>query len=220
MANEFAKAQLAEVRTAFREQMALIADLQVRRAQLTATGTARGRRVSVTVNAEGTVIETKFNGNVSDLSYAEIARAMTAAAQEAAAELARKSRELNAPLREMRGRFPKVHEIVEGMPDLTAHLPEPPEISLAPPNSSERLDGAAPRDSFENAEQLPRRSDNGVTESGWSSTKSSAAQSASATDPGNTAPRTPPESRPRSPGFAEMEELAPDPRGGVTESGW
>lgn len=214
MANEFAKAQLAEVRAAFQDQLALIADLQARRTRLTATGTARGKRVTVTVNADGTVIETKFNGNVSDLGYADIARAVTAAAQEAAAELARKSSELMAPLQEMRGRFPKVHEIVEGMPDLTAQRPTAPEVSLAPPNSPERRVAAtADHTPFENVERLPQHDDSGVTESGWSPT----VRTRAATGPGGAAPgmdataATPP-------GFTEAEE--PGRRGGVTETGW
>ncbi|MFF3566739.1 YbaB/EbfC family nucleoid-associated protein [Nocardia jiangxiensis] len=218
MANEFAKAQLADVRAAFQDQLALIADLQFRRTQLTATGTARGKRVTVTVNADGTVIETKFSGNVSDLGYAEIARAVTAAAQQAAAELARKSSELMEPLQEIRGRFPKVHEIVEGMADLSAQRPVAPEVSLAPPNSPERR--SAEDSPFENAEHAPRHSDKGVTESGWSPVKSPAAhaQSASATGPG--APEPGPAVETPSAGFSEMEEIVPEQRGGVTESGW
>lgn len=138
MANEFAKAQLAEIMSTFDDRMALIADLQRRRVRLTATGTARGNRVTVTVNADGTVIETKFGANVSDLGYSDIARAMTEAAQMAAAELTRKRTELMRPLNEIRSRLPKLSEIVDGTSDLTARIPRPPEVSLAPPNSPER----------------------------------------------------------------------------------
>ncbi|WP_067895262.1 YbaB/EbfC family nucleoid-associated protein [Nocardia vaccinii] len=218
MANEFAKAQLAEVRAAFQDQLALIADLQFRRTQLTATGTARGKRVTVTVNADGTVIETKFNGSVRDLSYADIARAVTAAAQQAAAELARKSSELMAPLQDMRGRFPQVHEIVEGMPDLISQRPRAPEVSLAPPNSPQRRAGTADDIPLENAERLPRRDDSGVTESGWAPTTSSTAHAQAATGPGSAAPETVPAADPPPAGFTEVEE--PDQRGGVTETGW
>src|SRR5437660_1298469 len=123
MANEFAKAHMAEVMAAFDDQMALVADLQKRRTQLVASGSARGKRVTVTVNADGTVIETKFTADVSDLSYAELARAMTEAAQQAAAELARKRTELMRPLTAARARLPKLTEIAEGMPDLTPRIP-------------------------------------------------------------------------------------------------
>ncbi len=214
MANEFAKAQLAEVRAAFQDQLALIADLQARRTRLTATGTARGKRVAVTVNADGTVIETKFNGSISDLGYADIARAVTAAAQEAAAELARKSSELTAPLQEIRGRFPKLHDIVEGMPDLAAQRPAAPEVSLAPPNSPERRTTVDADDTpFDNVERLPRHDDSAVTESGWSPTvRTRAATGPAGAAPGTEATADPP------PGFTEVEE--PGQRGGVTETGW
>jgi DNA-binding protein YbaB len=173
VANEFAKAQMAEVMSAFDDQMAMIADMQKRRTQLIASGTARGKRVTVTVNAEGTVIETKFSANVTDLTYSELAHAMTEAAQQAAAEIARKRNELMRPLLEQRARLPKMHEIVEGMPDLTPRIPRAPEVSLAPPNSPERL----------------------------AATNSPAAE-------------------PPAPTFSGAEEIAPDQRGGVTESGW
>ncbi|MQY23130.1 YbaB/EbfC family nucleoid-associated protein [Nocardia macrotermitis] len=214
MANEFAMAQLADVRAAFQDQMALIADLQLRRTQLTATGTSRGKRVTVTVNADGTVIETKFNGSISDLTNAELARAVTTAAQEAAAELARKSRELMAPLQEMRGRFPKVHEIVEGMPDLTSQRPVVPEVSLAPPNSPERRNTETAAAPFEHAEQLPPQRGGGVTETGWSPAKSVAPE------PTSTPPAPGPTGGTSSSGFVEQEEIVHEQGRGVTETGW
>jgi DNA-binding protein YbaB len=194
MANEFAKAHMAEVMAAFDDQMALVADLQKRRTQLVASGTARGKRVTVTVNADGTVIETKFTADLSDLSYAELARAMTEAAQQAAAELARKRTELMRPLTEARARLPKLTEITEGMPDLTPRIPSAPEVSLAPPNSPKRLaaEGKLP------ATAEPQRNGNGVTENGWSRTDAE-----------------------RLPGtFAAAEEPAQRRHGEITESGW
>ncbi|WP_216899218.1 YbaB/EbfC family nucleoid-associated protein [Nocardia alni] len=214
MANEFAKARLAELKSDFNTQVALIADLQRRRTQLTGTGTARGKRVTVTVNADGTVIETKFTADVSDLSYSEIARAMTEAAQQAAAEVARKRTELMQPLTEVRARLPKLSEIVESMPDVTAHMPKAPEVSLAPPNSPERL--AAEHDA--NA--------NGVTGNGWSpakpsstvtNTEASAHPSSGVT--GNGWSRTDAEKPPTT--FTNVEEfIAPRRRGDTTEAGW
>jgi len=195
MANEFAKARLAELKSDFNDQVALIADLQRRRTQLTATGTARGKRVTVTVNADGTVIETKFTANVADLSYSELARAMTEAAQQAAAEVARKRTELMQPLTEARARLPKWSDIVESMPDVTSRMPKAPEVSLAPPDSPERR---AADDNPANTESGPQRNGTGVTENGW------------------TRADTP---MPRA-SFADIEEFAPRRRGDITEAGW
>lgn len=220
MANEFAKAHMAEVMSAFDDQMAMIADMQKQRTRLIASGTARGKRVTVTVNAEGTVIETKFSANVADLTYSELAHAMTEAAQQAAAEIARKRNELMRPLLEQRARLPKMHEIVEGMPDLTPRIPQAPAVSLAPPNSPERLAATSIDNAFENMEQVTRR-DDGVTESGWLPAKSSAphTRSASAGGHGITGPEARTTPAPAT-ALPDAEEIAPDRRGGVTESGW
>jgi hypothetical protein len=122
--------------------------------------------VTVTVNAECTVIETRFGDNVSDLSYAELARAMTEAAQQAAYELECKRNDLMQPLLENRGRLPKLHELVEGMPDLTPRIPKAPEVSTAPPNAPERLEQAADTASrFTDVEQPHSR--RSVTNTGW-----------------------------------------------------
>ncbi len=217
MANEFAKARLAELKSDFNTQVALIADLQRRRTQLTGTGTARGKRVTVTVNADGTVIETKFTADVSDLSYSEIARAMTEAAQQAAAEVARKRTELMQPLTEVRARLPKLSEIVESMPDVTARMPEAPQVSLAPPNSPERL--AAEHDPLANTAPRTQRNSNGVTENGWSTAK----PPSTATNPGGGATETgwsrTDTDQPIT--FNDVEELiTPRRRGDTTEAGW
>lgn len=221
MANEFAKAQMADVMAAFDDQMAVIADLQRRRSQLIASGTARGKRVTVTVNADGTVIETKFTADVSDLSYSELARAMTEAAQQAVAELTRTRTELMRPLTDARARMPKLTEIVEGMPNLTPRIPKAPEVSLAPPNSPERL---AQENPVTNAEPVPQRNGNGVTENGWSPAKTPSTVT-------NTEPVTRPSGGVTETGwsrtdadtphtFADVEEVAPRRRGNITEAGW
>lgn len=138
MANESAKAELASMIDEFQQQMLVLGEMQQKRAQLMATGYALQKRVTVVVNADGTVIETKLDDDLEDLSLYELGKAVTEAAQAAANELARKSAELMNPIQERRGRMPKMSDLIEGLPDLTARIPEPIPASTAPPNSPER----------------------------------------------------------------------------------
>ncbi|MFD4460660.1 YbaB/EbfC family nucleoid-associated protein [Nocardia sp. NPDC058480] len=135
MTNEQAKAQLADIIEGVQEQMRSIAQVQRDRAKIIASATVR-KRVTVSVNADYKVIETKFSDNIDDLTYPEIARATTEAAQQAAAEVARLTQEMMAPLQESRSRLPKLTDFVADMPDLI--VPEAVEASLAAPDSAER----------------------------------------------------------------------------------
>ncbi|MGY2060868.1 YbaB/EbfC family DNA-binding protein, partial [Nocardia gipuzkoensis] len=69
MSNERLKADAAMMMEALSEQMSGIAEIQRNRARLTATVTACDKRISVTVNADGILIETKFADDIKDLSY-------------------------------------------------------------------------------------------------------------------------------------------------------
>ncbi|MFF0609135.1 YbaB/EbfC family nucleoid-associated protein [Nocardia tengchongensis] len=162
MVNERAKADFTDILDDFRDQMRTITQLQQQRAAVTASASVRGKRVTVTVNADGTVIETKFASNIDDLDYPEIAKAVTEAAQQASAEVARRSREIMAPVSQNRNRLPRLTELVPGMPDLTEALriPEPPVVSTAPPKAPERR--AAEQDLDDS-----RRNRGGATDSGW-----------------------------------------------------
>ncbi|WP_040804431.1 YbaB/EbfC family nucleoid-associated protein [Nocardia concava] len=162
MVNERARADFTDILEDFRDQMRNITQLQQQRAALTASASVRGKRVTVTVNADGTLIETKFGSGIEDLDYQEIAKAVTEAAQQACAEVARRGREVMAPVSQNRNRLPKLAELVPDMPDLARELqiPEPPVVSTAPPKSPERH--AAERDSEES-----RRNRGGATDSGW-----------------------------------------------------
>ncbi|APB01569.1 hypothetical protein NS506_07549 [Nocardia seriolae] len=164
MTNEQAKNELAAILEGCADEMRTITRLQRERAALTASATVRGKRVTVTVNADGTVIETRFGSGIEDLDYPEIGKAVTEAAQQAAAEVARQSRDLMAPVSQNRNRLPKLADLVPGMPDLSAELaiPEAPVVSTAPPKSPERLGGF--RESTTDTAQ-PRPG--GATDSGW-----------------------------------------------------
>ncbi|WP_330183390.1 YbaB/EbfC family nucleoid-associated protein [Nocardia sp. NBC_01503] len=137
MANEFIKGELASMIDEFQAQMTALADVHQKRAQLTAAGTALQKRVTVTLNADFVVIETRFV-DTEDLTHDELAKAVTEAAQEAAAELSRKSAELMNPLQERRDRMPKMSDLIEDLPNFDDRVPELIPASLAPPNSPER----------------------------------------------------------------------------------
>lgn len=82
----------------FRARAAELGRLYRECAKLTATGTAERRRVSVTVNADGIAIDVRFGTGIGDLSYDEIAAAVTRASREAVAEVTRLESELMAPM--------------------------------------------------------------------------------------------------------------------------
>ncbi|MQY24981.1 YbaB/EbfC family nucleoid-associated protein [Nocardia aurantia] len=82
----------------FREQAAEIGRLQDERTRLMGTGTAERRRVTVTVNADGIVIDIKFSSDIGDLEYDEIAAAITEASRHAVADVARQTTALFAPI--------------------------------------------------------------------------------------------------------------------------
>ncbi|MEV0252260.1 YbaB/EbfC family nucleoid-associated protein [Nocardia sp. NPDC050712] len=164
MANEIVKEQMVAVLEGVQQQFRTIARIQQSRAALTASATAR-KRVTVTVNASGTIIETKFGSGIEDLSYSEIARAITEAAQQAHAEVGRKTEELMAPLQQQRARLPKLSDLVEGMPDLSP--PELPPVSLAPPGSPERAAADSAMTFSAVDTPLVEADGRGVTDSSW-----------------------------------------------------
>lgn len=171
MTNERAKSDLADILDGVQEQMRLVAQLQQERAELTASASVRGKKVTVTVNADNQVIETKFGANIDELTYSEIAKAVTEAAQQASAEMARKTSRLLAPLQDQRARMPKLSDLVEGMPEVKA--PDPILASTAPPNSKQRQrasDDSPAEDGsmrFSDTEHLDSGRGGSVTDSSW-----------------------------------------------------
>lgn len=136
--NERLRADAAMMMEALSEQMQGIAKIQRDRSRLTATVTACDRRISVTVNADGILIETRFADDIGDLSFDEIAAAMTEAVQGAYRKVSERGRELMEPLRERKSRLPSLSDLIEGMPPLESTIPVAPPVSVAPPNSPER----------------------------------------------------------------------------------
>ncbi|KZM69174.1 hypothetical protein AWN90_15775 [Nocardia terpenica] len=148
-----AKAQAADIMDMVRAGIENIARAQQEQVRLTATATAARNRVCVTVNAQGTVIETRFSGDIEDLTYPEIARAVTQAAQDAAAQVQRRTREIFEDVRKDQERMPRLSEFLPGMPDVRDMMPEAPEVSTAPPRSADRdeppVDGSMRFDNVE-----------------------------------------------------------------------
>lgn len=160
---------------AFQDQMRAIAKVQQERVALTASATSRDKTVTVTVNANGVVIETKFFSGIDQLSYERIARTVTETAQQAADEVARKNSELTAPLAENRARLPKLSEVIDGMPDFDTEIPTEPPVSTAPPDAPERTadpEDAADEMVFTDVEEYDHNGESGrralgVTDSSW-----------------------------------------------------
>ncbi|MVU78974.1 YbaB/EbfC family DNA-binding protein [Nocardia sp. ET3-3] len=166
---EVAKAAILEE---FTSQMRDIAEASRKRTQLVASATAAGGRVQVTVNADGVVIATRFSSDIDELTFDEIAKAVTTAAQNAATEVSKQGRELLQPLRDRRARMPRLSELIEGMPDLETKAPLVEPASLAPPKSRERLSQLRePAPEYGNAvgyEAWSEGQENrGATDSGW-----------------------------------------------------
>ncbi|WP_235746517.1 YbaB/EbfC family nucleoid-associated protein [Nocardia coffeae] len=172
MAYKFDKAELESMVEDAQEQLRTVARIQQQRVQLIGTATVSNKRVTVSVNADGVVVETKFGPGIENLGFSAIAKAVTEAAQLAAKDLAEKNRELMSPLQSQRARLPKLTDLIEGMPDLRGQLPTPPEPSLEPPNSAERnpLPGADEMQ-FTDVESYDHDHDHEVqhrpTEAGW-----------------------------------------------------
>ncbi|MGS2810846.1 YbaB/EbfC family nucleoid-associated protein [Nocardia sp. MW-W600-9] len=98
-------------------------DRQQRRAELFATATAEGRRVTASVNADGVLIDIQFSGAIGDLDYDEIAAAITGAARVAVASVARKVAELYAPtVADDRPAFPGPDILLAGLERLRDQL--------------------------------------------------------------------------------------------------
>ncbi|RJO75104.1 YbaB/EbfC family DNA-binding protein [Nocardia panacis] len=171
MANEAAKAELAELLTSVQTGIAEIARMQREHAKLTASATVAGKRVTVVVNANGDVIQTVLGRNADELTHAQLAQAFTEAQQQAAAAVRARTKAMVAQVRQKNARLPGLSDFVPGLPDLRELIPDPPQPSLDPPAARARAvvvdDGAAGME-FTDVEQLDRDSGGSdVANSGW-----------------------------------------------------
>ena len=115
---------MAEVLALVQEQMADIAAVQRRQAELTASAAVADGLVEVTVNVHGHVIATAIDESyLDDYEFDELADHVTAAAQAAARSVADQAAEMMAPIADRRRQLPGLSEIVDGAPDLRDLLP-------------------------------------------------------------------------------------------------
>ncbi|QIS10172.1 YbaB/EbfC family nucleoid-associated protein [Nocardia arthritidis] len=139
MSNEFLKHELATVLDGLQQQMRDIAEVGRRRGELTATASVQQRRVTATVDADGILTKLEFADDIDDLTYDEIAAAITEAVRTAATDAARMGVELVRPLRERRAHWPKLSDLLEGALDLPEHVPGESRAPISPPNADERI---------------------------------------------------------------------------------
>jgi DNA-binding protein YbaB len=122
------------------EQMSEIAELQKQQVALVASATVADGLVTVSVNAQGVVIETKIDRDYFDeFDLDDLSKHITEAAQAAARDVQSRAQELIAPALNRRAAFPSFSEFFEGAPDIGKLVSEMPKPSIAPPNASERL---------------------------------------------------------------------------------
>lgn len=166
MTNEQAKAELAAIMDGVQEQMRTIARIQQQRAELTASATTRGKKVTVTVNADNTLIDVKFSADIDELSYSEIAKAVVEAAQRAVREISQQTTDLMSPLEIQRSRMPKLSDLVEGLAGI--EIPDPVAASTERPAAAARrkvFDGSGPPPGGDEPDDTRRGKS--VTDSSW-----------------------------------------------------
>lgn len=159
-------AEIADVMDEFRSRMREIAEMQRQRVKLTATASTRDRQISVTVNANGVVIQTKFGSGIDEYSFEDIAKSITRLAQQAAEDVFDQSKKVMEPLAEERARLPKLSDVIPGMPDVQSEIPMEPPVSVAPPGTAEREDAELVFTDVESLADEPETG-KGVTDSVW-----------------------------------------------------
>jgi DNA-binding protein YbaB len=124
--NDAARHELVEALALLQEHLADLAVVEKKRATLSATATVADGTVAVIVDAHAVVSDVAIDESYLDEhDFGDLGSFVTAAAQAAAWDVARRSAELLAPLAERRARFPSLSDIVDGAPDirdLLAHL--------------------------------------------------------------------------------------------------
>ncbi|MEU6832088.1 YbaB/EbfC family DNA-binding protein [Nocardia beijingensis] len=134
--NASTAAEAAELIDAVGRALSQMRSLRGARDALTASATVEHGRITVVVNASGSIIETYYADDINTLSYGQIARATVQAAQAAAAKVAAKQETLLAPAAEMRSRMPKPEDLFEGLAALRAQLPKHTPAPLTSPSQN------------------------------------------------------------------------------------
>ncbi|MRH89363.1 hypothetical protein GFY24_18235 [Nocardia sp. SYP-A9097] len=140
--NQRAASDATDLVDSLRQALGGLAAARGARDALTASASVEHGRITVVVNASGSIVRTEYADGIEDLSYGQIARATLRAAQAAAAEADRKKRELAAPFTSMRAELPLPEEMFEELAALRAQLPTAVPAPLTPP--SERSESVGP----------------------------------------------------------------------------
>jgi DNA-binding protein YbaB len=139
LSNDAARDRVGEVLADLRDELADIASIQKKQAELKVAGQAADGSVEVTVNARGQVVKTVIDTSyLDDHGFEDLGGYITEAAQAAAGEAGRRVAEMLAPINERSRKLPSFSEIVEGLPDPSDVMP--PGLDLFGPGSRRRED--------------------------------------------------------------------------------
>jgi DNA-binding protein YbaB len=115
---------MTDVLAQVQEQMADLAAVQRKQAELTASATAADGLVEVTVNAHGHLTQTVIDETYLDeFEFEELSGHITEAAQGAIRTAATQIAEMMAPILERRKTLPGLSEVMGGAPDLRDFMP-------------------------------------------------------------------------------------------------
>jgi DNA-binding protein YbaB len=115
---------MTDVLAQVQEQMADLAAVQRKQAELTASATAADGLVEVTVNAHGHLTQTVIDETYLDeFEFEELSGHITEAAQGAIRTAATQIGEMMAPILERRKTLPGLSEVMDGAPDLREFMP-------------------------------------------------------------------------------------------------
>jgi hypothetical protein len=107
-----------------RDQLADIAAMEKKQAELEVGGKAADGTVQVTVNARGQVVKTEIDKSyLDDHEFEELGGHITEAVQAAAAEAGRQVAEMLAPINERHNKLPSLSDIINSLPDLSLDPP-------------------------------------------------------------------------------------------------
>lgn len=142
LSTESARERLGDVLAGVRDQLADIAAVQKKQAELKVDGQAAEGSVEVTVNARGQVVKAVIDKSyLDDHDFEDLGAHITKAAQAAAGEAGRRVAEMLAPINERHKNLPSFSDIVEGLPELSDVLP--PELDLFGTGPRHRTDSPA-----------------------------------------------------------------------------
>jgi DNA-binding protein YbaB len=145
VSNDAAREQVGDMLSGLRDQLADIAAMQKKQAELTVDGKAADDTVKITVDARGQLVKTELDKSyLDDHEFEELAGHITEAAQAAAAEAGRRVAEMLAPINERHKTLPSFSEIVDGLPDLSDVMP--PGLEMFGPGSRRQEDSSVSSD--------------------------------------------------------------------------